>query len=55
MGAMIPLGDATRRPVRLPFTTILIILVNGFVFVRELTGGETFVKQWSLIPAEKTR
>jgi membrane associated rhomboid family serine protease len=52
MGAMIPLGDATRRPVRLPFITILIILVNGFVFVRELTGGETFVKQWSLIPAE---
>jgi rhomboid family protein len=52
MGGMIPLGDASRRPRRIPFITILIILVNGFVFLRELTGGEAFVTQWSLIPAE---
>ena len=52
MGGMIPLGDASRRPVRVPVVTILIILVNVFVFVRELMGGEAFVTQWSAVPAE---
>jgi membrane associated rhomboid family serine protease len=52
MGGMIPLGDASRRPRRIPFITILIVLVNGFVFLLELTGGEAFVTKWSLIPAE---
>lgn len=52
MGGMIPLGDASRRPRRIPFITVLIILVNGFVFLLELTGGEAFVTKWSLIPAE---
>src|SRR5271168_3997326 len=52
MGGMIPIGDASRRPVRVPVVTILIILVNVFVFVRELIGGEAFVTAWSLIPAE---
>src|SRR5258707_15067339 len=52
MGGMIPLGDASRRPTRAPVVTILIILVNSFVFVRELMGGEAFVIQWSVIPAQ---
>ncbi len=52
MGGMIPLGDASRCPRRIPFITVLIILVNGFVFLLELTGGEAFVTKWSLIPAE---
>jgi membrane associated rhomboid family serine protease len=52
MGGMIPLGDVTRRPTRVPVVTILIILVNCFVFVRELTGGEAFVTAWSAIPAQ---
>jgi hypothetical protein len=43
MGGMIPLGDASRRPTRAPVVTILIIVVNSFVFVRELMGGEAFV------------
>jgi membrane associated rhomboid family serine protease len=50
MGGLIPLGDASRRPVRVPIVTILIILVNAFVFVRELMGGEAFVMQWAAIP-----
>jgi membrane associated rhomboid family serine protease len=49
---MIPLGDVTRRPTRVPVVTILIILVNCFVFVRELMGGEAFVTTWSAIPAQ---
>jgi membrane associated rhomboid family serine protease len=52
MGGMIPLGDASRRPTRAPVVTILIIVVNSFVFVRELMGGEAFVIQWSVIPAQ---
>jgi len=54
MGGMIPLGDASRRPARIPIVTILIILVNCFVFVRELLGGEAFVTMWSAIPAQIT-
>jgi membrane associated rhomboid family serine protease len=50
MGGLIPLGDASRRPVRVPVVTILIILVNVFVFFQELMGGEAFVMQWSAIP-----
>ena len=52
MGGLIPLGDVSRRPRRVPLVTILIILVNVFVFVRELVGGEAFVTQWSAIPAQ---
>jgi membrane associated rhomboid family serine protease len=52
MGGLIPLGDASRRPTRIPVLTILIILVNAFVFVRELMGGEAFVTQWSTVPAQ---
>jgi membrane associated rhomboid family serine protease len=54
MGGLIPLSDATRRPVRVPVVTILIILANAFVFLLELRGGEGFVTQWSAIPAEIT-
>jgi membrane associated rhomboid family serine protease len=52
MGGLIPLGDVSRRPARIPVVTILIVLVNAFVFVRELMGGEAFVTQWSAIPAQ---
>ena len=52
MGGMIPLGDASRRPVHFPVVTALIILVNGFVFFLELVGGDAFVTTWSAIPAD---
>ena len=52
MGGMIPLGDASRRPTRFPVATIAIIVVNAFVFLLELSGGDAFVKQWSVIPAD---
>ena len=52
MGGMIPLGDASRRPVHFPIVTALIILVNGFVFFLELVGGDAFVTTWSAIPAD---
>ena len=37
---------------RMPVITVLIILANALAFALELTGGETFVIQWSLIPAQ---
>jgi membrane associated rhomboid family serine protease len=52
MGGMIPLGDASRRPSRWPIVTVLLILVNAYVFTRELMFGDAFVLQWSAIPAE---
>ena len=52
MGGMIPFGDASRRPRRSPVITTAIIAVNAFVFVLELTGGDSFVQKWSVIPAD---
>ena len=49
---MIPLSDASRRPTHFPIVTTCIILVNFFVFVLELHGGDAFVLQWSVIPAD---
>ena len=50
MGGMIPLSDASRRPVSMPIITGLIIVVNVFVFVLELMRGDAFVTQWAAIP-----
>jgi membrane associated rhomboid family serine protease len=36
----------------MPIVTGLIILVNGFVFLMELMGGDAFVTMWSAIPAQ---
>jgi membrane associated rhomboid family serine protease len=52
MGGLVPLSDASRRPVRIPFVTALIIVINIFVFVLELSGGDAFVLRWSAIPAQ---
>jgi membrane associated rhomboid family serine protease len=49
MGGLIPLGDASRRP-RAAIVTVLIILVNVFVFLQELMGGNRFVYTWSVVP-----
>ena len=51
MGALIPLGDASRRPSRFAAVTFLLILANVFVFLLELAGGDRFVYRWSAVPA----
>jgi len=51
-GKMVPLGDESRRPSHFPFVTALIIALNVLVFLVEVTGGEAFVKQWSVIPSD---
>jgi len=52
MGGLIPLADASRQPARSPVVTRGIIVVNVLVFLLELAGGEPFVRQWSVIPAD---
>jgi membrane associated rhomboid family serine protease len=51
---MIPLGDATRRPISFPITTLMIIVANAFAFILELVGGDPFINRWSLVPANIT-
>ena len=50
MGGLIPLGDASRRPRGFAVVTTLIIVVNAYVFLLELSGGNHFVRTWSAIP-----
>ncbi len=52
MGGMIPLSDASRQTRTTPVVTVSIIVLNALVFVLELIGGEPFVRQWALIPAD---
>lgn len=54
MGGLIPLTDASRRPVHFPIITIGLILTNFFVFVLELSGGDAFVLKWAAVPANIT-
>ena len=49
---MIPLGDASRRPLRFPIITTLLIGTNALVFMLELAGGSAFIDRWSLVPAD---
>jgi|SRR5271157_503971 len=49
---MIPLSDASRRPLRFPIATVSIIGVNFIVFFFELSGGDPFINRWSLVPAD---
>ncbi len=49
---MIPLQDESRRPSSFPFVTGTIITLNVLVFILELIGGDTFVTQWSVVPAD---
>jgi membrane associated rhomboid family serine protease len=48
---MIPLSDASRRPLSFPIVTALIIAANAVTFMFELGGGDVFITRWSLVPA----
>lgn len=54
MGGLIPLGDASRRPRGFAGVTVLIIVVNAWVFLLELSGGNRFVYIWSAVPVRIT-
>jgi membrane associated rhomboid family serine protease len=48
---MIPLGDASRRPLSFPTITTVIIAANLVMFLFEQVGGDAFINRWSLVPA----
>lgn len=48
---MIPISDASRRPMSFPIITLLLIAVNFVVFFLELANGDPFINRWSVIPA----
>ena len=50
MGGFIPLGDASRPQNRFAVVTLLIIVLNAWVFLKELTYGDQFVWVWSAVP-----
>ena len=52
MAGMIPLSDSSRQPARFSVVTTGIIVLNVVVFLMELAGGDQFVQQWSVIPAD---
>ena len=52
MGTVIPLSDASRRPRRFAAMTLLIVVLNAYVFLRELLEGDAFVSRWAVIPVE---
>jgi len=54
VGGLIPLTDASRRPVRVPIITACIILTNFVVFAFELRGGDAFVLKWAAVAAHIT-
>lgn len=54
MGGFIPLGDASRRPLRFSAVTVGIILLNCWVFFKELMLGDRYVLMWSAIPYRVT-
>jgi membrane associated rhomboid family serine protease len=49
---VIPLTDVSRRPTRMPVVTGSLIAINVVAFLLELSGGDEFIKAWSLVPAE---
>jgi membrane associated rhomboid family serine protease len=50
MGGLIPLGDASRRPMRFAVVTLSIVLLNVYFFLKELLYGDAYVYAWSAIP-----
>ena len=50
MGGFIPLGDASRPQTRFAVVTLLIIVLNAWAFMQELTYGDRFVAAWSAVP-----
>ncbi len=48
---VIPLRDATRKPVRFPLITVTLVAVNVLAFLWELASGEAAIVQLAVVPA----
>jgi membrane associated rhomboid family serine protease len=50
--AVVPLSNASRSLARFPLVTVLILAANVVGFGLELVAGDTFVADWSVVPAQ---
>jgi rhomboid family protein len=51
---MIPLGDASRHPVRFPATTVALIVANVLAFIWEIGSNDATIIRFAGVPAELT-
>ena len=49
---MFPIGDDDSGRRSVPLVTYALIALNVLVFFAELSGGEAFIQQWSVVPRE---
>jgi len=47
---MFPIGDDDTGRRTVPLVTYALIAINVLVFFAELSGGEAFIQQWSVVP-----
>ncbi len=47
---MFPIGDDNSARRTVPFVTFALIAINILFFFVELSGGEPFIEQWSVVP-----
>lgn len=47
---MFPIGDDNSSRRTVPVVTYALIAINILVFLLELTSGESFIQQWSVVP-----
>jgi membrane associated rhomboid family serine protease len=51
---MFPIGDDDSTERTVPIVTYLLIAVNVLFFLVELSGGDAFIEQWSVVPRRLT-
>ncbi|MBC8043436.1 MAG: rhomboid family intramembrane serine protease [Rhizobacter sp.] len=51
---MFPIGDDNSQRKSTPVVTYILIAINVLVFFLELSAGDAFIIQWSVIPRELT-
>ena len=49
---MIPLGDASRRPVRFPLVTVGLVVANLFAFAWEIGASDEAITAFAVVPAQ---
>lgn len=48
---MFPIGDDNRMRRSTPVVTYVLIVINVFVFLLELSSGDAFITQWAFVPS----
>jgi len=51
---MFPIGDDDSAERTVPIVTYILIAANVLFFLVELSGGEAFIQQWSVVPRRLT-